>query len=105
MYCDDLPGCCVIVRERGTEYGVEIYVDGELIEVGSHGDDEMHVGHRVVDAHVEVICHTEHDCEKTVWVSGDEDVEFDAQHHEEHQHGERHEKIFIISNEEETSSH
>jgi hypothetical protein len=85
-----------------TEHGAEIYVDGKLIEVGSHGDDELHLGHKVVNAHVEVICNTEDDCEKTVLISSDEDI--DALHHEEHQHGEHHEKIIIINKEAETGS-
>ena len=84
-----------------TEHGAEIYVDGELIEVGSHGDDELHLGHKVVNAHVEVICHSEDDCEKTVLISGDEDIPLHELHHEDH-HGGHHEKIIIISTEEET---
>jgi hypothetical protein len=95
-----------------TETGVEIYVDGEMIEAGTFGDDELHLGHKVVDAHVEVICHSENDCEKTVLISGDEDIDIDVEElhiedhlHGEHQHGEHHEKVIIISKESETSSH
>ena len=78
-----------------TEHGAEIYVDGKLIEVGSHGEDVLHEGHKVVNAHVEVICETEDDCEETVWISDDEDIDVDSLHHKGH-----HEKIIIIKKEE-----
>jgi len=68
-----------------TEDGVEVYVDGELIDTGVHGDESMHEGHRVVHKHVEVICDSDEDC----------DVE------SLHQQG-HHEKIIVIKKEADT---
>ncbi|MFC1689846.1 hypothetical protein ACFL07_09375 [Pseudomonadota bacterium] len=44
-----------------TEDGVEIYMDGELIETGLHGEHDLHEGHKVVHKEVEVICNTDED--------------------------------------------
>jgi hypothetical protein len=80
-----------------TEEGVEIYVDGELIDAGLHGEHDLHEGHRVVHKHVEVICDTDEECEETVWISDDEDFDGAGMHHEV-----EHEKIIVIKRDKET---
>lgn len=68
-----------------TEDGVEIYVDGELIDTGLHGDEPLHEGHKVVHKHVEVVCDSDEDCEV-----------------ESLQHRGHHEKIIVIKKEADT---
>ena len=58
-----------------TEDGVEIYVDGELIETGLHGDHELHHEHMA-------------------WITEKEDIDVEALHHDG-----SHEKIIIINKE------
>lgn len=66
-----------------TADGLEIYVDGELVEVGGPG---LHEEHRVVHKHVEVICdRDEADCEELVWNSDGEELDPDALHGEAHE--------------------
>ena len=104
-----------IVTENGTtidllrtEDGVEIYVDGELLEPGTHGD------HEVVHKRVEVVCEEEDACEEFVWVSEDHDIDVEMLHGEDHElimlheadgdseeiieihPGENHKKVIII---------
>jgi len=74
-----------------TEDGVEIYVDGELVDAGMHGSENLHDGHKVVHKHVEVICDTDEDCEEVVWMSEDGEFDMDSAHEEGH-----HEKVIII---------
>ena len=66
-----------------TADGIEIYVDGELLELGLDGEEGIHEGHHVVHQHVEVDCDTEEDC--------DMDIELGSLHGEGH-----HEKVIII---------
>lgn len=66
-----------------TADGIEIYVDGELLELGLDGEEGIHEGHRIVHQHVEVDCDTEEDC--------DMDIELGSMHGEGH-----HEKVIII---------
>ena len=55
-----------------TADGVELYVDGELLEM-DFGDESLHQEH-MIKKHVEVICDDEEDCDKHVVIlSGDED--------------------------------
>jgi hypothetical protein len=104
-----------IVTESGktidllrTEDGVEIYVDGELLEPGAHGD------HEVIHERIEVVCEEDDACEELVWVSEDDDIELDLLHGEDHElilfqevtgdseeiveihPGEHHKKVIII---------
>jgi hypothetical protein len=72
-----------------TQDGVEIYVDGELIDAGVHGDHALREGHKVIHKHVEVICDTDEHC--------DENIEMEAMHHEGVD-----EKIIIIKTEVDT---
>ena len=54
-----------------TADGVELYVDGELLEM-DFGDEGLHQEH-MIKKHVEVICDDEEDCDKHVVIlSGDE---------------------------------
>jgi len=62
-----------------TEQGVEIYVDGERLDMGAGG---VHEDHRVVEQRYEVICADDEDCEKHVWVTDGEDIDLDALHEE-----------------------
>jgi len=63
--------------------GIEIYVDGELLELGLDGKEGIHEGHHIVHQYVEVDCDTEEDC--------DMDLELGSLHGEGH-----HEKVIII---------
>ncbi len=78
-----------------TEEGVEIYVDGELLEMGMDGDAGIHGDHKVVHKRVEVICDDDEECEETVWMSGDDEMEQHSEHHAE--------KIIIIKRKAEES--
>lgn len=63
--------------------GLEIYVDGELVDAGGPG---LHEERRVVQKRVEVICDgDEVDCEEMVWTSDGEDLDLDALHGEDHE--------------------
>ena len=57
-----------------TEDGIEIYVDGELLDIGHGGHEE----HRVVKK-IEIICDDgEVDCEEMEWISETGDVDLSA---------------------------
>jgi hypothetical protein len=58
-----------------TEEGVEIYVDGELLEMTFGDASGVHGDHKTLHKRVEVVCESEDDCEETVWVSEDLDLE------------------------------
>ena len=66
-----------------TADGIEIYVDGELLELGLGDEEGIHEGHHIVHQHVEVDCDTEEDC--------DMDIELGSLHGEGH-----HQKVIII---------
>lgn len=81
-----------------TEEGIEIYIDGELLEFAM-GDAELHGSHKnVVYADIEIICDEDEECEETVWISEDGDIDLEALHaagdhkvimiHEDAEHGE-----------------
>ena len=93
-----------IVTESGktidmlrTEEGIEIYIDGELLDIGM-GDVELHGSHRIIHTDVEIICDEDEECEETVWISEDGDIDLEALHesgdhkvimiHEDEEHGE-----------------
>jgi hypothetical protein len=60
-----------------TPDGAEVYIDGELLEMGS-GDGALHEEH-LVKQHVEVICDSDEECDKNVFImadGGDHDVEW-----------------------------
>ena len=69
-----------------TAEGVEVYVDGELMEMGFDDEAGMHGEHGTVHKRVKVICNDDGDCEKTVWVSDGEDLDIEALHGEEGEH-------------------
>jgi hypothetical protein len=69
-----------------TANGVEIYVDGELLEM-NFGDEGTQAQHAVTE-HVKVICHDEEDCDRSVFV-----VEGDS--HEPSDHILMHEDIEV----------
>jgi hypothetical protein len=71
-----------------TEDGVEVYVDGELLDLGHDGDHEDHV---TVHKHVEIDCDSEEDCEENVWISDDGEMDMESLHGSGH-----HEKIIVI---------
>lgn len=81
-----------------TEGGVEIYLDGERLDMGTEGDEGLHGEHAVVHKRVEVICDTEDDCEETVWISGDEEIDVEALHGEG-----QHRKVIVIKEKVETN--
>lgn len=76
-----------IVTESGktidllrTEDGVEVYVDGELLDVPQHGK------HMIIKSDVEIICESddEEECKELVWISEDGDVDLEALHGGDH---------------------
>lgn len=71
-----------------TEDGIEVYVDGELIE-GDDMQDEKHIVHKI-----RIVCDDEgEECgEDMTWVEGLEDVEIDSLH----EHGQ---KFIVIAGE------
>lgn len=74
-----------------TADGVEIYVDGELLETGFDGEECIHEGHHIVHKRIEVICESDEDCEEVACISGDEDIDLLSLHVDGH-----HEKVIII---------
>jgi hypothetical protein len=80
-----------------TADGVELYVDGELLEMDFDGEG-LHQGHEV-QKHVEIICDDdETSCsEKMVFISDDENFEIEELH-EMHADGKDH-KIIVIRKE------
>ena len=81
-----------------TESGVEIYVDGELLDLGSAMGEGLHQEHAVVHKRVEVICETEGECEENIWISDDEEIDIDAVHGDGHRT-----KVIVIREEVETN--
>jgi hypothetical protein len=75
-----------------TADGVEVYVDGEMIDIGSGHGEGAHGEHRVIHKRVEVICEDdEADCEELAWIGEDEDFDLESLH----EVGD-HEKVIII---------
>ena len=78
-----------------TPDGVEIYVDGEMLEM-DFDHDGLHSEH-MVKKHVEVICDSDEGCEEMIWISDDEDIDLEELHkmHE----GEEGHKFIVIKKE------
>ena len=78
-----------------TPDGVEIYVDGEMLEM-DFDHDGLHSEH-MVKKHVEVICDSDEGCEEMIWISADEDIDLEELHkmHE----GEEGHKFIVIKKE------
>lgn len=80
-----------------TEDGIEIYIDGELLDIGM-GDVELHGSHKIIHTDVEIICDEDEECEENIWISEDGDIDLEALHasgdhkvimiHEDSEHGE-----------------
>jgi hypothetical protein len=81
-----------------TEDGVEIYVDGELLDMGPADGDSLHAEHAVVHKRVEVICQTEDDCEENIWISEEDEIDPDTHEGDGH-----HKKVIVIREEVETN--
>jgi hypothetical protein len=87
-----------IVDLLRTSEGVEIYIDGELLDMphmrGSHAHDGEH---SMIHKEIVLECEFEDDAEGSecgnheVWVSGGDDLDF----HELHEYGEEHQVIRI----------
>ena len=58
-----------------TPDGVEIYVDGEMLEM-DFDHDGLHEEH-MVRKHVEVICDSDEGCDEMIWNSADEDIDLE----------------------------
>ena len=71
-----------------TEDGVEVYIDGELIDMG----EGIHERHHVMHKEIEIECESEDECEEM-----DFDIDIDSDHGEMH-----HEKVIIIKKKVET---
>lgn len=74
-----------------TEDGVEIYVDGELIDLSHHGAKSLHGGHNLVHKRMVLDCDLEEDCEDLAWISEDGEIDVESLHGEDH-----HEKVIVI---------
>lgn len=71
-----------------TEDGVEVYIDGELVDM----EEGAHQRHHVMHREIEIECESEDECEDM-----DFDIEVDSDHGEMH-----HEKVIIIKKKVET---
>ena len=80
-----------------TQDGIEIYVDGELLELDFSHDQEMHDQHDVVHKRIEISCDEEDNCDEHLWISDGEEIDMDALHSDGH-----HEKVIIIRKETES---
>jgi hypothetical protein len=76
-----------IVTESGktidllrTEDGMEIYLDGELLDLEFGSGAELHSDHAGLHKKIEVVCTGADDCEETVWVSESGDEHISAGH-------------------------
>jgi hypothetical protein len=78
-----------------TTDGVEIYVDGELLEM-NFDHDSLHEEH-MVRKHVEVICDGDEECDEMVWISDAEHIDLEELH--EMHKGEEGHKIIVIRKE------
>lgn len=80
-----------------TEDGVEVYIDGELVDMG----EGAHQRHHVIHEEIEIDCDNEEECEEVVWISEDEDmdVEIDIDSDDGEKH---HKKVVIIKKKVET---
>ena len=65
--------------------GVEIYVDGELLDPGLGWDAAVNGEHAGTHQRVEVICVDDGSCEKTVWVSDEADADSATLHDLDHE--------------------
>jgi hypothetical protein len=78
-----------------TEDDVEIYIDGEMLDVDApqHGE---HGNTHLVHERVEIICDEEENCEEMVWASRDDDdpISLDSVHEVE--------KVYIVKKKIET---
>ena len=90
-----------IVTESGktidllrTGEGVEIYVDGELLDAGLDGEEGLHEGHAVVHKKFEIICDAGEECEEMVWISDGDGADLEYGYGEGH-----HERIIVIEEE------
>ena len=81
-----------------TAEGIEVYIDGELLDTGLHGSEGLHGEHHFIHADIEVECDSEEECEEIVWITEDEDMDFGAHHDDQH-----HERVIIIRETKETN--
>ena len=79
-----------------TQDGIEIYVDGELMDTGMGGDQGLHEDHHVIHKNVEIICESEDDCDEMVFMSEDEDIDVEVLHEELLYEEGEHERVIII---------
>jgi hypothetical protein len=63
-----------------TADGVEIYVDGELLNMEFGDEQGTHGEHHAMHKRVEVVCEAGDDCEKMVWISAGGDFNFEDMH-------------------------
>jgi hypothetical protein len=72
-----------------TEDGIEIYVDGEMLDISAHQENTF------VHKKIEIICDDdEEECEELVWISEDGDVDLESLHDGDH-------KVIMIHSDEE----
>jgi len=85
-----------------TADGVELYVDGELMEM-DFGDEGLH-GEHMVRKHVEIICDDDEECDKNVFVFTGDDTDLSAWVTDEGEHMLIHKEVGLICDSEEESS-
>lgn len=74
-----------------TTDGVELYVDGELLEM-DFDEEGIHAEH-VIKKHVEIICEDDQDCDKNVFVINGDDSDLNSWISDDGQHILLHEDI------------
>jgi hypothetical protein len=74
-----------IVTESGktidllrTADGVEVYVDGELLELNLDDATALHGAHEGIHKRIEVVCESTDDCEEMVWIGDESGLDMDA---------------------------
>lgn len=68
-----------------TEDGVEIYLDGELINEGDATQLGLHEKHHIIHENVEIICESDDECEELVWISEDGDMDIEMEYESLHE--------------------
>ena len=57
-----------------TEDGIEVYVDGELLDIPMHGE------HHVIHEEIEIVCDSDDECEELEWTTEDGEIDLHALH-------------------------
>ncbi len=88
-----------------TEDGVEVYVDGELLEMSFDSGSAVHAEHEGLHKTIEITCTTEDDCDERVWISDSAEVSAEPGADVQQRHIIRHEITVECDDEEECAEH